>query len=142
MCGTFDLGSYIRWVLGFGIKIGYDIEAIQAEVIEDPPTAEVEVFFKLLKASEEPLHEHTEVTLSPSSSDWWPLSPSISYPIIATMISWNWSTISFWSLIKCLKTCTSPRKWCLLSVWNMRRLTSAQTIACFSGKSMPTRRSA
>jgi hypothetical protein len=38
-------------------------EAIQEEVTEDPPTMEVEVFFKLLKASEESLHEHTEVTL-------------------------------------------------------------------------------
>jgi hypothetical protein len=39
------------------------LEAIQTEVTEDPPTMEVEVFFKLLKASEEPLHEHTEVIL-------------------------------------------------------------------------------
>jgi hypothetical protein len=39
------------------------LEAIQAEVTEDPPTVEVEVLFKLLKASEELLHEHTEVTL-------------------------------------------------------------------------------
>jgi hypothetical protein len=39
------------------------LEAIQAEVTEDPPTAEVEAFFKLLKALEDPLHEHTEVTL-------------------------------------------------------------------------------
>jgi hypothetical protein len=39
------------------------LEAIQAEVTEDPPIAEVEAFFKLLKASEDPLHEHTEVTL-------------------------------------------------------------------------------
>jgi hypothetical protein len=39
------------------------LEAIQAEVTEDPPTAEVEVFFKFLKASEETLHEHTKVTL-------------------------------------------------------------------------------
>jgi hypothetical protein len=39
------------------------LEAIQAEVIEDSPTAEVEAFFKLLKASEDPLHEHTELTL-------------------------------------------------------------------------------
>jgi hypothetical protein len=38
-------------------------EAIQVEVTEDPPTTEVEAFFKLLKASEDPLHEHTEVTL-------------------------------------------------------------------------------
>jgi hypothetical protein len=39
------------------------LEAIQAEVTEDPPTTEVQAFFKLLKASEDPLHEHTEVTL-------------------------------------------------------------------------------
>jgi ferredoxin-like protein FixX len=39
------------------------LEAIQAEVTMDPPTVEVEAFFKLLKALEEQLHEHTEVTL-------------------------------------------------------------------------------
>jgi hypothetical protein len=39
------------------------LEGIQAEVSEDPPTTEVEAFFKLLKASEDPLHEHTKVTL-------------------------------------------------------------------------------
>jgi hypothetical protein len=39
------------------------LEAIQVEVTEDPLTVEVDVFFKLLKASEDPLHEHTEVTL-------------------------------------------------------------------------------
>jgi hypothetical protein len=39
------------------------LEAIQAEVTEDPPTTEVEVFFKLIKASEESLYEHTEVIL-------------------------------------------------------------------------------
>jgi hypothetical protein len=38
-------------------------EDIQIEIPEDPPTAEVEAFFKLLKASEEPLHEHIEVAL-------------------------------------------------------------------------------
>jgi hypothetical protein len=38
-------------------------EAIQAEVTKDPSTAEVEAFFKLLQASEESLHEHTEVIL-------------------------------------------------------------------------------
>jgi hypothetical protein len=39
------------------------LEAIQAEVTEDPPTVEVEVFFKLIKALEELLHEHTKVAL-------------------------------------------------------------------------------
>jgi hypothetical protein len=39
------------------------LEAIQVKVTKDPPTTEIEAFFKLLKASEEPLYEHTEVTL-------------------------------------------------------------------------------
>jgi hypothetical protein len=39
------------------------LEVIQAEVTEDPPTMEVEAFFKLLKAPGKPFHEHTEVTL-------------------------------------------------------------------------------
>jgi hypothetical protein len=39
------------------------LEAIQAEVTENPPIVEVEAFFKLLEASEEPLLEHTEVIL-------------------------------------------------------------------------------
>jgi hypothetical protein len=30
---------------------------------EDPPTPEVQKFFELLKAVEEPLHEHTKVTI-------------------------------------------------------------------------------
>jgi ribosome assembly protein YihI (activator of Der GTPase) len=39
------------------------LESMQVEVTDDPPTAEVETFFKLLKASEEPLYEQTEVIL-------------------------------------------------------------------------------
>jgi hypothetical protein len=39
------------------------LETIQGEVTKVPPIAEVETFFKLLKASEEPLHEQTDVTL-------------------------------------------------------------------------------
>jgi predicted DNA binding CopG/RHH family protein len=30
---------------------------------ENPPTTEVQKFFELLKAAEEPLHEHTKVTV-------------------------------------------------------------------------------
>jgi hypothetical protein len=52
-------------------RVGVDrkdemLEAIWPEFnldTEDPPTSEAEKFFRLLKASEEPLHEHTKVTL-------------------------------------------------------------------------------
>jgi hypothetical protein len=42
------------------------LEAIRPEFdldMEDPPTPEVEEFFRLLKASVDPLHEHTKVTV-------------------------------------------------------------------------------
>jgi hypothetical protein len=41
------------------------LKAIPAEITEDPPTVEVEALFKLLKASEDLIYEHTEVTLFP-----------------------------------------------------------------------------
>jgi hypothetical protein len=44
-------------------KMNEMLEAIHAEINEDPPTTEVEVFFKFLKASEEPFYEHIEMTL-------------------------------------------------------------------------------
>jgi hypothetical protein len=42
------------------------LEAIRPEFdldMEDPPMPEVEEFFRLLKASVDPLHEHTKVTV-------------------------------------------------------------------------------
>jgi hypothetical protein len=42
------------------------VEALQPEFgrnSEDPPTKEAKEFFKLLEASEEPLHEHTKLSL-------------------------------------------------------------------------------
>jgi hypothetical protein len=48
---------------GGGDRMDEMLEAIQVEVTKDPPTTEVEAFFKLLKALEELLHEHTKVTL-------------------------------------------------------------------------------
>jgi hypothetical protein len=47
-------------------RIDEMLEAIRLEFdldTKDPPTPEVEEFFRLLKASEELLHEHTKVTV-------------------------------------------------------------------------------
>ncbi|WVZ94297.1 hypothetical protein U9M48_040203 [Paspalum notatum var. saurae] len=47
-------------------RIDEMLEALQLEFglnSEDPPPKEVEEFFKLLQASEKPLHEHTKVSL-------------------------------------------------------------------------------
>jgi hypothetical protein len=54
-----DEHDYDAWV----DRMDEMLEVIQTEVTEDPPTTEVEAFFKLLKASKEPLYEHTKVTL-------------------------------------------------------------------------------
>jgi hypothetical protein len=50
-----DEHDYDAWV----DRMDEMLEAMQEEVTEDPLIVEVEVFFKLLKALEEPLHEHT-----------------------------------------------------------------------------------
>jgi hypothetical protein len=39
------------------------LEDLQPEFTKNPPTTKVEMFFELLKALEEPLHIHIEVTL-------------------------------------------------------------------------------
>jgi hypothetical protein len=65
-------------------KMDEMLEAIQAEVSEDPPIAEVEAFFKLRKSC---FKNTQKWPFLPSSLGWWPLSPSISSPTIATTIS-------------------------------------------------------
>jgi hypothetical protein len=47
-------------------RIDEMLEAIRPDFdldTEDPPTPKVKEFFRLLKASEDPLHKHTKVTL-------------------------------------------------------------------------------
>jgi hypothetical protein len=64
------------------------LEAIRPEFdldTEDPPTPEVEEFFRLLKASEEPLQEHTKVTELAFVTQLMLLSPSSSSLTTATM---------------------------------------------------------
>jgi hypothetical protein len=64
------------------------LEAIWPEVdldIEDPPTPEVEEFFRLLKASEDPLHEHMKVTLLAFVTRLVAIKSTLSSSTIATM---------------------------------------------------------
>jgi hypothetical protein len=84
------------------------LEAIQAEVIENPPIAEVEAFFNLLKALEGPLHEYTEVTLLAFIT--WLMAIKFKYFFSNNYYNDLMKLISFRSITKCLNTCTSPRK--------------------------------
>jgi hypothetical protein len=101
------------------------LEAIQPEITDDPPTTEVEAFFKLLKASEETLHEHTELTLH-----------AFMTRLIAIKSKYFFSNNCYNDLLKlisdillkshkCLKTCTNPRNCFLVSICHMRRLMCA-----------------
>jgi hypothetical protein len=86
--------------------------AIQPEFIEDHPTVEAESLFKILKALEEPLHEHTEVTLLAFMTRLMAIKSKYFfsnnyYNILIKLIN---------DPIKYLKTCTSPRKYFLVSV--------------------------
>jgi hypothetical protein len=95
-------------------RIDKMLEAIEAEVTEDPPTTKVKAFFKLLKSSKVPLHEHTEVTLLAFITQLMAIKSKYFFPnnchndLVKLM--------SFRSLTKCRRTCTSPRKYenCML----------------------------
>jgi hypothetical protein len=60
------------------------LEDIQIEIREDPPRVEVEAFFKLQKRRCMSTQKWPSLLSSP---DLWPLSLSISSPIIATTTS-------------------------------------------------------
>jgi hypothetical protein len=93
------------------------LEAIQAEVAKDPPTTKVDAFFKLLKASEDPLHEHTEVTLLDFITR-----------MMAIKSEYFFSNNCYNDLVKLIS--------------DMRRLTSVYTTVCFFWKEHAMRRSA
>jgi hypothetical protein len=55
--GNDQVGIHIMDKMLEAIRLMFDLDT------EDPPTPEVEEFFRLLKALKQPLHEHTKVTL-------------------------------------------------------------------------------
>jgi hypothetical protein len=118
------------------------LETIQVEVTEDPPTTEIKAFFKLLKASEDPLHKHTEVALLDFITR-----------IMVIKSKYFFSNNCYNDLVKLIsdilpkphkvpKDMYQFKKMMSALSLNMRKLTSAQTTACFFGKSMPMRTSA
>jgi hypothetical protein len=118
------------------------LETIQVEVTEDPPTTEVKAFFKPLKASEEPLHEHTEVTLL-----------AFITRLMVIKSKYFFSNNCHNDLVKLIGDILSKPHKVPKDMYQSKKIMSAlglkyqkidicQTTACFSGKSMPMRRSA
>jgi hypothetical protein len=112
------------------------LEAIRLELnldTEDPPMSQVEEFFRLMKASEESLHEHMKVTLIAFVTRLMAIK--------CKFFSNNWYNellklfgMSFRILISYLKTCIIPRNLSKGSIWIMIRLTSAEIDVCFFGR--------
>jgi hypothetical protein len=109
---------------------------------EDPPTPEVQIFFDMFRASEEPLHEHTTVSVLAFMTHLTTIKSKFTFSnkcykellsLISDVLSNNH---------KMLKDMYQLKNYCLLSIWSMRRLMCANITVCFSTKSTRMRRNA
>jgi hypothetical protein len=95
------------------------LETIRSEFdldTEDPPTPKVKEFFRLLKASEEPLHRHMKVTVLAFVTRLMPIKSKFLsnnyYNELLKLIG-----MSFQILVSYQKTCIIPRNLSRGSVW-------------------------
>jgi hypothetical protein len=120
------------------------LDAIRSELQnpKDPPTPEVQKFSNMLRASEEPSHEHTIVSV---------LCFVIHLMTIKSKFAFSnkcyKELLSLFSDVlpsnhKMSKDMYQSKNCCLLSVWSTRRLVRVRIIACFSTKSTRMRRNA
>jgi hypothetical protein len=107
----------------------------------DSPTPEVQKFFDL-KASEEPLHRHTDVTVLKFMNYIMPTKSKFAFLIncykeLMDLIS---EVLSIGH--KMPKDMYQSKKCLKVSVWSMRRLMFAKTTTCSFGRNMARKRSA
>lgn len=109
---------------------------------EDPPTPEVKKFFDLLKASEEPLHEYTSVTIL-----------AFVTRLVAIKSKFVLSRNCYKELLKLFSDVLPPnhkmpkdvyqsKNYSLVWVWTTKKLMFIQIIVCFSRRSIRMRKSA
>jgi hypothetical protein len=99
---------------------------------EDPPTPEVQIFFDMLRASEEPLHEHMTVSVLTFVTRLMTIKSKSVFSISDVLTSNH----------KMLKDMYQSKNCCLLSIWSTKRLMCVKIIACFSTKSTRMRQNA
>jgi hypothetical protein len=119
-----------------------DLETELAPDHHDSPTPEVQKFFDLLKASEEPLHGHTDVTVLEFVTRLMSIKSKFAFLIncykeLVDLISDVLPTGH-----KMPKGMYSPRNCLKVLVWSMRRLMFARTTVCFFGRNMAESRNA
>jgi hypothetical protein len=109
---------------------------------EDPPTPEVQKFFDILRASEEPLHEHMTVSVLAFVTHLMSIKSKFTFSNKCYKELLSIFNDVLPSNHKMPKDMYQSKNYCLLSVWSMRRLMRAKIIACFSAKSTRMRRNA
>jgi hypothetical protein len=109
---------------------------------DDHPTPEMQKFFDMLRASEEPLHEHTTVSIIAFVTQLTIIKSKFVFSNKCYMELLSLISDVLPSNHKMLKDMYQSKNCCLLSVWSMRRLMRAKIIACFSTKSTRMRRNA
>jgi hypothetical protein len=121
------------------------LDTIQPELVinsEDPPTPEVEKFFDMLIALEEPLHEHTIVSILAFMTRLMTFKSKFvfsnkCYKELLSLISDVLPNNN-----KMPKDMYQLKNCCLLSVWSMKRLMRGKITTCFSIKSTRMRQNA
>jgi hypothetical protein len=113
-----------------------DVIRLELETNHDnPPIPEVQKFFDMFRASEEPLHEHTIVIILAFVTRLTGIQSKFAfsnkcYKELLSLISDVLLVTTRYQ-----KICTSQKNCCLLLVWSTRRLMRAMITVCFSTKS-------
>jgi hypothetical protein len=102
---------------------------------KNPPTPEVQKFFDILRASEEPLYEHTTVSILAFVTRPMTIKSKFTFSNNCYKELLNLIIDVLLNNHKMPKDMYHSKKCCLLSVWSMRRLMCSKIIVCFSTKS-------
>jgi hypothetical protein len=114
------------------------LDAIRLELEtnhDNPPIPEVQKFFDMFRASEEPLHEHTIVIVLAFMTHLTGIKSKFAfsskcYKELLSLISDVLLVTTRYQMI-----CTSQKNCCLLLVWSTRRFMRVMITVCFSTKS-------
>jgi hypothetical protein len=121
------------------------LDAIRSELKtnpEDPPTPEVQKFIGMLRASEEPLNQHTTISILAFVTCLTTIKSKFAfsnkyYKELLSLFSDVLATNH-----KMLKDIYQSKNCCLLLVWSTRRLMRAKITTCFSTKRTRMRQNA
>jgi hypothetical protein len=101
---------------------------------EDPPTSKVQKFFDILRVLEESLHEHMIVSVLAFVTSLMAIKSTFAFSNNCYKEILNPISNVLANNHKMPKDMYQSKKYCLLSVWSMRRFMRAKITTCFSYK--------